>query len=772
MLEIAGTYSMIGHSETFLEKVEATRTLIAERNDPCLRAAFLLAIGTEYAVTDPRAAIKRLDEALAKTTEAACDNEVLRAGILVILGLAQTQLEQYQNAIKTLEEGFAILEDEGLKFTKSLRALALISMALSHGMQGNYEDARKALRKADLILRKTRNLPSQAQYFLALARVSWKQEKYEEAASHFEKALSIIEQIRAALSVKENRLFFMRDNFVAYDQYIKVLQTLHEKYPSKDYDKKSLEIFERKQGRLFLEQMGKSGARNFAGLPDEVKKKEDKLEASLTILQSRLSKERSKHPEVRDADHIRELEKRIKQFKSDQTTLQKKIQANHRDYYAIKYPKPATLSELQTEVLEKKGGEMMLVYGVMEKESCLWVIGKDKFKLFPLYYGEKALGKKVREFREIGPGAVLEAISTLNNEERIPIRTFRRIVETSLNDLNKNGHELYEILIPEGARKMLSKADTLYVVPTGPLYGLPFEALRQQNVRYLVQDYSVAYLSSASLLKTLREARKGEKQKPPYPFLAFADPITEKIQFPGESPLKSDGGGKPSVTKGASRINENPTCVYLDLMGGSFPRLPDSAREAREIKKLFKAPDIPKPLHLRGDASRSKVFDLNRDGCLDDYRYILFSCHGILPNQVDRVTQPALVLSHPDPKTKKAGFLTMADVFSLKLNADLVTLSACNTGRGEVQKGEGVRGLTRAFMYAGTPAVAATLWSIVSSSTKALSIGLHKNLKAGKGRAEALREVKLRMIEGKGEVGWLYKHPFFWAPMVLFGEGR
>ena len=112
----------------------------------------------------------------------------------------------------------------------------------------------------------------------------------------------------------------------------------------------------------------------------------------------------------------------------------------------------------------------------------------------------------------------------------------------------------------------------------------------------------------------------------------------------------------------------------------------------------------------------------------------------------------------------------MADVFGLQLNADLVTLSACNTGRGKQIKGEGVIGLTRAFMYAGTPAVAVTLWSVESMSAKDLNVGMFKHLKAGENRAKALQAIKLDMI--RGEYGEMWRKPKFWAPLVVFGDAR
>jgi CHAT domain-containing protein len=287
------------------------------------------------------------------------------------------------------------------------------------------------------------------------------------------------------------------------------------------------------------------------------------------------------------------------------------------------------------------------------------------------------------------------------------------------------------------------------------LYYLPFEALETQAPgqppRYLVEDYAIAYLSSASLLKTLREAQDRKHNQPQYPLLAFANPRY----------------GAVSTDKNKKRsIQALRTRAYEEMLGGSFEELKETEDEARAIKELLKAPDKSNPLQVKEAASRSKIMSLNQTAKLAGYRYLVFACHGVLPGQVDRVVQPALVLSYPE----KDGFLTMGDVFGLKLNADLVSLSACNTGRGAEVKGEGVVGLTRAFMYAGTPAVAVTLWSIETQSAKELNVGMYRYLSRNQGRAAALRDIKLALL--RGEKGDQYRDPFFWAPLVVFGDGR
>jgi len=223
---------------------------------------------------------------------------------------------------------------------------------------------------------------------------------------------------------------------------------------------------------------------------------------------------------------------------------------------------------------------------------------------------------------------------------------------------------------------------------------LPFESLKNNSGQYLIENHSFAYLSSASLLNILRTARERKIVKPQYPFLAFANPVYDM-------PSEMD-----------DTVDEIQVRSFYNIMRGNIDALPETEDEVERIKNILKAPAASHPLQTQKNASRSVVFDLNAKGGLDDYRYISFACHGILPDGINGVIQPSLLLSTPDPVTNEIGLLTMSDVFGLKLNADLVALSACNTGRGEIVKGEGVMGLTRAFMYAGTSALSVNLWSV------------------------------------------------------------
>ena len=172
----------------------------------------------------------------------------------------------------------------------------------------------------------------------------------------------------------------------------------------------------------------------------------------------------------------------------------------------------------------------------------------------------------------------------------------------------------------------------------------------------------------------------------------------------------------------------------------------------------------------RKDASESKVKGTD----LSKYDTLHFAVHGILPEEIRWINQPALILAREESKSEQDGYLQMDEIMSLKLNAGLVVLSACNTALGEHLAGEGILGLTRAFMYAGTPSVVVSLWSVNDQSTSVLMERFYFHLTNGKGKAESLRLAKLDLIawlksNSDDEIGVYPSSPYFWAPFVLVG---
>jgi CHAT domain-containing protein len=312
------------------------------------------------------------------------------------------------------------------------------------------------------------------------------------------------------------------------------------------------------------------------------------------------------------------------------------------------------------------------------------------------------------------------------------------------------GAKLYQLLLQPAATQLQGKSK-LIIVPDSSVNSLPFEALIAENgegadnkdneqllfVPYLVKNYTITYSPSASVLVMLEKARALHSQRAssPGPLLAFGDP----------SPMP-DG----------------------------FNRLTHSAEEVQKIAGIVGMALSSDAVNLQEKATKKHLREMD----LSRYRMLHFATHAVLSEPVQRITQPALVLSSAGADSPYDSFLQMGEIFNLRLNADLVVLSACDTGRGKSYRGEGVVGLTRSFMYAGTPSVVASLWRVSDESTSRFMEFFYRNLKEGRPKAEALRLAKIELME---TLVWndqsqdefpKFQSPYFWAPFILMGSGN
>jgi CHAT domain-containing protein len=203
--------------------------------------------------------------------------------------------------------------------------------------------------------------------------------------------------------------------------------------------------------------------------------------------------------------------------------------------------------------------------------------------------------------------------------------------------------------------------------------------------------------------------------------------------------------------------------------------LPDTADELNAIAGTLKA-DSARDVYLGRKASETNV---KRPGALDQYRVVAFATHGIAPGELAGLDQPALVLSNPalTSETDQDGFLTMEEVLGLKLDADWVVLSACNTASGEGKGADAVSGLGRAFFFAGARTLLVSNWAVETTSARLLTTELFRRQADDPrvSRAEAMRQSMLALIDrmsvdGNGGAGFSYAHPAFWAPFSLVGD--
>jgi CHAT domain-containing protein len=316
----------------------------------------------------------------------------------------------------------------------------------------------------------------------------------------------------------------------------------------------------------------------------------------------------------------------------------------------------------------------------------------------------------------------------------------------------------------------------LSVITNGAFTSLPLQLLVTKDPNgkplrdtdWLVRSYAITNLPSVASLKILRSTasrRSGQK-----PMIAFADPVFSKDEDTQVVAIRRPEGRRTQMASRRSVLSlykgGQPDLVSL---AKALPQLPDTANEVRAIAEVLKADK--NDLKLGVFASETTV----KQEKLDDYRIVYFATHGLVAGDVEKFAkvkaEPALALTLPEkPTDLDDGLLTASEVAQLKLNADWVVLSACNTAAEEKPGAEALSGLARAFFYAGARSLIVSHWDVESEATVQLMIGTFQASARDPGlsHAEALRESILSMIDNaQSDDG---AHPRIWAPFVVVGE--
>jgi CHAT domain-containing protein len=304
-----------------------------------------------------------------------------------------------------------------------------------------------------------------------------------------------------------------------------------------------------------------------------------------------------------------------------------------------------------------------------------------------------------------------------------------------------------------------------------------------RNVPWLIRKVSITRQPSVSSFVTLRSLPEGDPRRKS--FAGFGDPFFNKAQLAEAQKIQTIK--KPAVTApqkllqvrgirltdGGNLDSEAITSSHLGMLN----RLPDTSDEILSIANALDA-DPEKDVFLGKHASEQKIKTID----LFDRRVVAFATHALIPGDLDGLSQPALAFCSPEVTGENEdGLLTLGEILTLKLNADWVMLSACNTGAADGTGAEAVSGLGRAFFYAGTRAILASMWSVETTSAKKLTTGIFKYQKEDKSisRARAHQKSMIALIDSPGfidsktgKIVASYAHPFFWAPFIVVGDGR
>jgi len=434
----------------------------------------------------------------------------------------------------------------------------------------------------------------------------------------------------------------------------------------------------------------------------------------------------------------------------------------------------------------------VLEYVVLPEETVLFVLTKNSLDAFRINIESRAPGAITAPDKEAAANAPASAgaeagkIKSSIGLEGL-IRLYRQPMEnTELSSSSRvhleAGKLLADLLIPEGARSLLKKTKHLLIVPDGVLCYLPFTALILgsnsgslkpgdfSDCRYLVEDYAISYISSLAFLDTVylqAEERAKERSPGKKKLAAFADPV-----FDGTDP-RLKGKASAAEPSGLMTGDELFLRSYYKDRGLSFHRLPETKGESETIAGLFpefivrESPDASpsdKPSIVYAGLAATDIKAKSPE--MKEYKYILFSTHGLVDALNPWLSCIALTAEKPDGERTPA-ILKAEDFFSMDLDADLVTLSACQAPLGRVKGGEGMAGFSTALFYAGASSVCVSLWSAPPLAAKEIMTEFHKGIAEGKtGKAEALRRAQLKLLHSDKK----YAHPFFWAAFMLLGD--
>ncbi|MGZ8497740.1 MAG: CHAT domain-containing protein [Candidatus Binatia bacterium] len=477
---------------------------------------------------------------------------------------------------------------------------------------------------------------------------------------------------------------------------------------------------------------------------------------SLTILQSSENSQEK-------AQALAKAQAELVRLRQENEKAQAELRLKMPNYVELMEPKTQTIAD--TQKLLRADEALISLYTTQDK-TLVWAV--------------KANGQASFSVVDLPQASLVESVARL-----------RKALDPSDVDINKlpafeydTAYDLYrKLLAPveagwKGARELIIVSHgALSEIPLSVLVTTPFKPTKTSQsstpfaehaeAPWLLKQVAISYLPSLGALASLRTAVAQPAAKS---FIGFGDPLFKANQTPsGVSTSVASRGivrrnamalGAPANTGQGQRRSSN-----LELL----EPLPDTSEEVRDIAKILRA-DTGNDVHLGKGASEQFV----KQSDLSQYRVVMFATHGLVAGELPELSQPALALSNPTITNEKDdGLLTLAEILELKLRADWVVLSACNTASADGQASEAVSGLGRAFFFAGAKALLVSHWPVETVSAKLLTTELFKRQteQTKLSRAQALRDASLAVMQQTAGRSYSYAHPMFWAPFVVFGDG-
>jgi CHAT domain-containing protein/Tfp pilus assembly protein PilF len=742
-------YNYVGQQNKSIEVLERGLSIYREMKSPSGQASILNNLGNAYhAMGRYDRAIEHYNLALAATR--ATKKRGNEPEVISNLGRSNFSLGRYEKAIEYAEQALAVSRE--LK-DRAVEGRTLNSLGEAYNALKQEDKAIVNFEQALAIHRELENRNDEAGTLYNLAKVERNRGDLTKARSYVEQSLEIAESLRSNIYSRDARSSYLASVQNYHKFYIEVLMRQHKADPTQGIDKLAIEASERARARGMLELLAEAGA----GIRQSVDPALLERERSLaTQLNAKAASQMQLLSRSHKPEHQKEIKQAISALEDEYEQVQSAIRKSSPRYAAIVQPHPLKLSEIQG-LLDPD--TLLLEYSLGPEGSFLWAVTKGSLTSYELP-GEEVITQSAKQlYSHLTTRGIAKRGETIEQK--------RRRIASADSQLAASASELSRILLSPVAEQLGDKR--LIVVPEGALQYLPFGMLpepagsgRSAKDSPLIVKHEMVSLPSASTLAVQRK-ELGGRQPAPKQLAIIADPVFSandermKIKSSGES------GDAPTLALATMRTIEHLAGESGTGSGRKLviPRLPFTRQEASSI--LAVAP--------KADNFKATDFKANRatatSGELKEYRYLHFATHGYLDSE--RPGLSALVLSLLDDQGKpQDGFLRAHEIYNLNLPAELVVLSACQTGLGKEIKGEGLVGLTRGFMYAGAARVVVSLWNVNDRATADLMAKFYQRmLKENQRPAAALRAAQVEMLKQRQ-----WHSPYYWSAFVLQGEWR
>lgn len=728
LTSIASLYWQLGDWDHALENQKTAVELAKKSGNRTVEAMILNNMGTTYrGLGDLDSALKCHQEALPILHDIGVPNE---ATALQNIGHVYRDKGDFQKAIDYYQQALKIFQARSNR-----RAVAqnLTDTGEASFKLGQTGQALKYLGQALPVARSSGDRILEASVLTGIARAHMEEGKLDEAQTALDSALATTESLRTAWVGADMRAFYSSTVRDRYQLQIELLMRQH-------HEVEAFEASERARARSLLELLSESHAHIRQGVDPALLARERSLETDLRI-----------KSEQRVRSQNAAAEKDLEDLTVQYREVEAQIRTRSPRYAALTQPQPLTLAEIQKQLLDDN--TLLLEYSLGEERSFLWAVTPNSLHTYELPARSK-----------------LEAAARLAYSQM------------SASQVAGNGTQdatvaLSRILLGPIASELGKKR--LVVVAEGALQYIPFAALTEptKSGLPLVADHEIVSLPSASTVALLRRENEGRKPAPKLA-MVLADPV-----FSRDDPRVAQSGSagapkvpdrKPSDPKvadpktfaqyEAAPETSDPATLERSAKDSGLPtfdRLRASRREAETIVELAG----------KNNAVEALDFDSSRETATSDalgqYRIIHIATHGLLNSRNPELS--GLVFSLVDRQgNPQNGFLEAQEIYNLKLHADLVVLSACQTALGREIRGEGLVGLTRGFMYAGVPRVVASLWKVPDQATTELMQKFYRGiLQQGLQPAAALRAAQFSMWKESR-----HSAPYYWAGFTLQGEWK